>query len=194
MGVDLHIQKSMSYNWINQVYYFIKRLKGKKVIDLGCGGGRDIPLFLNKGIDITGIDYSKETIKRCKKLFPSVRFYKRDIRETKFKDKTFDGVWACASLLNLKKKDMPKTLLEIKRILKKEGIVFISVKEGNKERYVPDKISKRFFSFYKKEEISDFIKKAGFNIFNIEKVSDYKLTNKKARPKKPDWICICARN
>ena len=85
-AADWHTQKSLSYNWNNQIERFVEALNGKKVLDIGCGGGRDIPEFLKRGLQVEGIDYSKETIKKVKETFPEVTFHECDIRKMDLPD------------------------------------------------------------------------------------------------------------
>lgn len=194
-GVTWHIQKSLTYHWEKQITTFVKELKGKKILDAGCGGGRDIQEFVNRGFTVDGIDYSHKTITQCKKavqiLSPRVRLYVRDIRETKLSSAQYDGVWACASLLHLQKQDIPLALREWKRLLKKDGVLFVSVKEGQGEVMLPDKIGKRFFSFFAIDEIKNLVKAEGFTVFQVERIEDAMLTGKNTGA--TVWICVFAK-
>ncbi|HLC65259.1 MAG TPA: class I SAM-dependent methyltransferase [Candidatus Nanoarchaeia archaeon] len=191
-GIDWHIQKSLSYSWVTQIDRFVKKLKGNRVLDAGCGGGRDIKEFIKRGIKVDGIDYSRETIKRCRKVFPQVKFYVGDLRKMNLPNREYDGVWACASILNLKKKDIPKALSEFKRVLKKGGKLFVSVKGGKGERLIRDQAGERFFSFFSSGEIKGLLEKSGFKVAYLEIISDAKL--KMFDPLKPNWICLYAES
>jgi len=189
-AVNFHAEKSAQYKWSAQVNQFTKFLKGPKVLDVGCGSGQGTQSLLNKGLTVEGLDFSGETIKVCRERFPKVQFYKSDMRNTKLPDTSYDGIWACASILNLSKADVPSALQEFSRILKKGGVAFISVKEGQDEKMIPDQHGERFFSFYTEPEIKDFIEKAGFKILQSEIVADKALTHEPSD--KPNWICIWA--
>ena len=191
-GVDWHTQKSLSYNWNNQIDRFAKTLHGKVILDVGCGGGRDIPAFLQRGYQVEGIDFSAQTIKKCKEQFPNVNFFEGDIRKMKLTKEKYDGLWASASLLNLKKSDVPKALSEFKRVLKKDGKLYISVKEGSGEKMVSDQAGQRLFSFFSTEELTELVKKVGFKILYSEVVTDATLTGKPTTPPNPSWICVYA--
>lgn len=191
-GVEWHMQKSMAYNWKNQLDYFIKNLHGLKVLDDGCGCGRDIGAFLAKSVNVDGIDYSKATINKCRKEFQGVNFFVGDIRGTKLPNHSYDGVWACASILNISKKEIPSVLHKFKRILKKGGLLFISVKEGIGEKIISDKVGKRFFSYFTTNELQLLLKKEGFKILHHEIMPDSDLTGQPNN--NPAWICMYARN
>jgi len=165
--------------------------KSGKVLDLGCGFGRDCIILKKNGFDVTGIDLSKGMIKEAKKL-KSVDFRVMDARKLRFPKDNFDGVWACASLLHLRKKEIGKTLSEIYRVLKLGGICFISVKEGKDEGVVKDERyggAPKFYAYYKKNEFADLLKKAGFKVID----SYYKELASYAKIKAKREIIIFAR-
>ncbi len=193
-GVEWHIQKSLSYNWSDQIDRFVKALHGNRVLDAGCGGGRDIAEFLKRGYQIDGLDYSGITVRKCRENFPEATFYEGDIRKMNLPNNEYDGLWVCASILNLKKFDVPDTLSEFRRVLKKDGQLFISVKEGEGERMVSDQAGERFFSFYSVDELVGLVRDAGFNVTHSKIVPDSDLTGKVADPVKPAWICLYAIN
>lgn len=187
-GVEWHEKKTLSYDWSRQINEFVKILKGKRVLDVGCGVGRDISVFLRKGIEIEGFDYSEEAIKKCQAKYPTVSFHIGNFQETNFPDNSFDGIWACASILNTSKEDLPNLLNEFLRILKPGGIIFASVKEGFEEKMVPDEYGERFFSFFSDDELKSFFENAGFKTIGSETITDEDLTG--VASKKANWIII----
>ncbi|MDO8634235.1 MAG: class I SAM-dependent methyltransferase [archaeon] len=187
-----YIKKLQLFNWQNQINEFIKGLDGKKVLDAGCGAGRDIKEFLNKGFEVTGVDYSVENIKVAKQSFPRAKLFEGNILQMGFiPGNSFDGVWACASVLHVKKADLQRALQEFRRVLKPKGRLFVSVKKGEGEKIVEDEAGKRFFSFYKESEMKEAIERAGFKVTKIEVVRHEQLTGRD--PQKPDWICLYAQ-
>ena len=69
---------------------------GDKILDLGCGRGRDFRYFLSKGYDVVPVDESKEMCRLAEK------YIGRDVCNITFAEldynNEFDAVWACASL------------------------------------------------------------------------------------------------
>ena len=109
--------------------------------------------------------------------------------DTGLPDASFDGVWCCASLLNVKKQDVPSTLAEFKRILRTGGSLFISVKEGDTEGMVQDKEGRRYFSYFTKDELQTFVEGAGFTVSSINVVPDKDFTGEDTDN---NWICLLA--
>lgn len=191
-GIDWHIKRLEAIDWSKQMDRFTQALKGKKVLDVGCGSGRDIRQFLDKGLEVEGVDYSHEMVARCRKRFQQIIFYEGDMTNLEMPDASYDGLWACASILNLKKEDVGNALKQFKRVLKPNGILFVSVKEGKEEKMVPDQAGQRFFSFFSLSEIKEKIESAGFQILHKEVISHEELTGKSSDNGKPAWICLHA--
>jgi|SRR3989344_236528 len=188
VGVKWHSEKTFSYDWSKQINKFCEILKGKKVLDAGCGAPRDINVFLKKGVDVEGIDYTEEAIKMCKTSFPDLKFYLGDFKRVEVPDGYYDGVWASASILNISKEDLPEVLKEFIRISKSGAIIYVSVKEGQGEKMVSDNYGERFFSFYSREELEKSFVNAGIKLIYSEVITDQELTGEISN--KPSWICV----
>ncbi|MBI2651981.1 class I SAM-dependent methyltransferase [Candidatus Woesearchaeota archaeon] len=191
---DWHSSKFDGYDLSKFLLKFIHLLKGKKVLDFGCGNGRDLESFYKKGLNVIGIDYSDELIKRARNRVKNVNILKMNfVTKLSFKDKEFDGIWASASLLHVPKKSLDKVLSELRRILNNRGVLFISVKEGKGERIIKDDYGyeERFFSFFKKRELVNILIKAGFKILQVSVVTDEKLRVAFQKKKiKQNWIFL----
>jgi len=154
---------------------FIEYLKnGSKVLDAGCGPGRDSKVFYDLGFNIFGVDLSSNLLKIASQKCPQGIFKKADFLSLPFNDKYFDGIWASASLLHLENiSDVEKALSEFNRVLKKDGILCVLVKQQmgkEKTSIVTDSLSNhdRFFQWFSKIEIKKLLKKSNFSIVSLE--------------------------
>lgn len=68
----------------------------------------------------------------------------------------FDGIWACASLLHIKKENTEKALVNILQLLNANGVLYASWKYGNGERVENDKYYSDFNEIQIKEVISKY--------------------------------------
>lgn len=145
---------------------FLSLLSGKKILDLGCGSGDHAVYFVEKGLDVTCVDLSEEMIKLCKEK--SLNAYVEDLENLPFEKESFDGIWAVTSLLHIPKVNLSKVCKNLHSLLKKDGILFVTVKEGEGEEYIDD----RFFAYWKEDE---FLKE----FTNFTFIKSYKDTFKK---------------
>ena len=95
--------------------FFIQNLKGQKILDIGCGPGRDAKYFSENGLEVTGIDLTSNFVKMASQNVPNAKFIQMDMRNLDFAENTFDGIWACASFLHIPKEDAKNTLLGLWR-------------------------------------------------------------------------------
>jgi ubiquinone/menaquinone biosynthesis C-methylase UbiE len=164
--------------------FFIQNLKGQKILDIGCGHGRDAKYFSEHGLEVTGIDLTSNFVKMASQNVPNAKFIQRDMRNLNFPENTFDGIWACASFLHVPKKDAKNTLLGFRKILKPAGLIYLSVKQGNEEKFVEKDEYKgrtKFFAFYSEDEFKNLIESCSFKILKV-------LIDKK----KDTWINVFA--
>ncbi len=105
--------------------------KSAVILDFGCGSGRDTKFFLEHGCIVDAIDGSAELCKLASEFtgicVKEMLFHQLDEIEK------YDAIWACASILHLKKQEIPDVLKKMCRALKKNGIMYISFKYGDFE-------------------------------------------------------------
>lgn len=160
---------------IESIEKFIKLLSTQsKIIDLGCGSGRDAKIFTSMGIDVLGIDYCSNLIDIAKSHAPLANFKLMDIEMMSFPASSFDGVWSACSLAHISKKIFPDVLKKINFILKKNGCFYLALKKGSGEvlerdsRYDGD--FKKFWSFFEEEELKNLLQEAQFKMIEFDTV------------------------
>ena len=93
--------------------------EGARILDVGCGSGRDTLAFKNKGYQLDAIDYSEELVKKATRLtgipIKLKSFYEVDDYEA------YDGIWACASLLHCERSRLAEVLEKMVQALKPNG-------------------------------------------------------------------------
>lgn len=128
---------------------------GAKILDVGCGSGRDSKYFLSKGYEVVSVDGSEEVCK-C-----ASEYLQRTVSCVKFEEmefkQEFDGVWACASLLHVDVDKLPEVMRKVWRSLKEEGILYASFKYGTEEREKDG----RYFVDMDEEGVRELLEKDG---------------------------------
>jgi ubiquinone/menaquinone biosynthesis C-methylase UbiE len=146
---------------------------GAHIIDVGCGTGRDMAWFEAQGLTVTGIDLSSGMLAYARQHVGG-NLLAMHMSHLDFHSASFDGAWCCASLLHLPKGEAPVALREIRRVLKSNSMLLISLQEGDsegwEEGYVPG--VRRFFARYQADELLSLLSYAGFSVQDIHKLQD----------------------
>ncbi len=124
----------------NLYQVFLNHLPSKaRILDAGCGVGRDSRFFLSKGYDVVPLDGSIEMVKLASDLLgkPVLHMLFQDIHFSQ----EFDAIWANASLLHVPYDNLREILCTFHTALRSSGILFASFKYGNTMRTTED----RFF-------------------------------------------------
>ncbi len=101
---------------------------GGRVLDAGCGSGRDAAEFAGRGFNVTAFDGSAELARRAaERTGLPVRHLTFDQMDW---EEEFDGIWASASLLHLPRPELDRTLTHLTRALRRGGVLFVSLKAG----------------------------------------------------------------
>lgn len=170
-----------------QLNNFISHLpKGAKILDVACGSGRDTQYLTEDGFDVLGIDISEELLKEARLRAKNCKFQKMNLLRLEFDESSFDGIWCTNAVTVIPKDNISEAVKEIHRVLKKEGILYISVKEGHGQEIVARKEYENapfYYSYLTKEELENLLKESNFQIISSE-VSDAQGTK---------WVEIFAK-
>lgn len=117
-------------------------LKEKLILDVGCGYGRTLDKLYQTGYkNLLGIDFSEGMIQRGKEQFPCLDLRIKANQEIDLQDRSVDAVILFAVLTCIKENHEQQQLLsEIKRVLRPNGIIYVSdfllnTDKRNMERY-----------------------------------------------------------
>ena len=179
-----YFNSTLNVDMTNTYKEFLKLVpEGGKILDLGCGSGRDSMNFIKLGYEVTAVDGSKELAKRASVLLGK-EVIVSTFEELELKEK-FHGIWACASLLHIKREDLKIVLNNLYNNLEDNGVFYMSFKYGEKE-YVDDK--NRYFNCFTDESIISFINEnTKYNILGL-----YITEDKLGRVNEVKWLnLIC---
>lgn len=141
--------------------------KNHTILDLGCGGGRNIEYFLTKADKVYGLDHSKTSVKMAseinKKAIDTGRcqIFVGDVKSLPFEDESIDIVTAFETIYFWN--DIEECFKEIYRVLKEGGQFLICNEVSSKERRDVKKILKIInFEVYKAEDLTKILRGLGF--------------------------------
>lgn len=101
---------------------------GAKILDFGCGSGRDTRYFLDRGYCVDATDGSEEMCRYAEK-YTGIPVWKMLFSELNVVD-VYDGIWACASILHVRLPELPDVFGKMIRALREHGIIYTSFKYG----------------------------------------------------------------
>ena len=126
------IQTTRSVDFTNIQNKFLSYLpSGASILDFGCGSGRDTKYFLKRNYNVTAIDGSEEICKEASK-YTGIKV-KQMLFEELNDQNIYDGIWACASILHLKKCELSDMIKRLYHALKRNGVIYMSFKYGDFE-------------------------------------------------------------
>lgn len=133
---------------------FLKKLlPGAYILDFGCGSGRDTRYFLEQGYRVDAVDGSEELC-RIASTYTGIA-----VKQMLFQEldeiNTYDGIWACASILHLPKAELMIVLKKMCSALKEGGIIYTSFKYGEFE----GERNGRYFTDFTEHTFREFVKK-----------------------------------
>lgn len=142
-----------------------------RILEAGCGPGRDVAWFLKHGLRAIGGDRSAGMLAEARRRVPDASLVRMDLRAPPFRPQTFDGVWLCASLLHLPKGDWLPALRRYHALLD-GGRLFVSVKGGEGDRPTSDQgtaYRRRYFSYATEAELRLLLEEAGFRVLTLRR-------------------------
>ncbi len=140
--------------------------KGAKILDVGCGSGIPVDEYLlEKGFEVTGIDFSEEQIDLAKSKLPKGKFIVMDMEKMQFENNSFDAIISFYSLFHIPKINHPSLLNKLNRLLIPGGHIMITMGtkeyEGIEEEYEDIKLS---WSQWGKGKNLEILRDSGFQI------------------------------
>jgi len=125
--------------------------QGAHILDFGCGSGRDTKYFLDKGFLVTATDGSVELCKFASEL--SGIEVKQMFFEELSEIETYDGIWACSSILHLPYVELKDVMQKMIRAVKSGGIIYTSFKYGTFE----GERNGRYFTDMDEAKLNEFL-------------------------------------
>ncbi len=162
---------------------FIKGLKGKEVLEVGCGPGVDSSFFYKAGLAVTATDFCHEFVKIVQERYPEIKCFEMDMTNIHLPKGSFDGIYGFASFLHIPRSQGKAVLKSFYDLLKRRGMLFLSLIESNKfpeyviENWGGQENNPVLFTCYSPEEITRELKDAGFVEVEIHRVESELYAN-----------------
>lgn len=129
-----------------------------RILDLGCGPGRDLIEFTRRGHRATGIDGCAEFVDMARRE-SGCEVWHQDFLDLVLPELTFDGIFANASLFHVPSRYAPQVLSRLFSSLKPGGVLCCSNPRGNNEEGWSNG---RYGSYYDYDRWCQLVQRAGF--------------------------------
>lgn len=137
--------------------------QGSKILDIGFGSGRDMLYFASKGFNVFGVDNVGEFIDNAKANGLNVELC--DFHNLPYVE-SFDGIWACASLLH--SNDLSLAFNNLYKALKVGGYIYLSMKYGKDSNIE----NGRFYQYVDEQKLKSLCENSNLSVVEIYSSED----------------------
>ncbi len=142
---------------------FVELVGSGRILDAGCGPGRDCEFFMENGFEAVGIDVAEGMIEYARGNRKG-EFHVMDMRSLDFEDSSFNGLWCSASIFFIPKEEIKGVLAEFSRVMKENGVIYLNFKVGKGE-LVKEKWGEKVKEYHLgREEVEKMLQESGFEI------------------------------
>lgn len=178
-----YYENTVGWNMEKVMGRFLELLpENAEVLDLGCGSGRDTVALEEAGCYVTPMDGSGEMC-RLAEILTDKEVLHMTFEEMDFEE-VFDGIWACASLLHVGRKDMNRIMGKVMDALVPGGILYMSFHYGDQEEYR----NGRLFCDYTEKSIRRVIRQQ-----EDADIIDIWVTEDSGSRKGNDWLNVLVK-
>ncbi len=133
-----------------------------RILDFGCGPGRDIVAFQAEGQEVIGLDATPAFVEMAQQVGGEV--WQQNFLNLDLPEQFFEGIFANASLLHVPQTEMLRVLQDLHRSLVPGGAIVMSLARGQGEGFVDRLTGQRYTSYWEYETMSLLLEQAGFTI------------------------------
>ena len=182
-NADLFVEGTVSVDMHDAQMRFLRMLPPHAyILDFGCGSGRDAKAFLDQGYQVDAVDGSPELCCMASELIG------KPVKQMLFDDLSvsnqYDGIWACASILHLPRRNLVDVLPKISNALKTDGVLYASFKYGSYEGMRDG----RYFTDFTEESMGNLMDEVPSLL-----IVDTWITNDVRPEREERWINTLAR-
>ena len=117
------------FGYLNFCVDAVKKIGTGSILDAGCGDGRFLGLIaeLAGNYSLFGADYSQRAIDFARLLVPKAQFSVSDLSKLQYEPNSFDAIFLIETLEHIEPSNIPQILKELRRVLKNEGVLIVTV-------------------------------------------------------------------
>jgi len=132
--------------------------KPSRILDFGCGPGRDLKVFSDLGYEAIGLEGAERFVEFARQ-YSGCEVWHQDFLSLELPSEYFDGIFANAALFHVPSQELPRVLKELWATLKPSGVLFSSNPRGDNEEGWN---GERYGAYYNLERWRELVLTAGF--------------------------------
>lgn len=165
-GAAAYVAKESAFETARNVSVYAAfdgmNLQGLRMLDVGCGYGRDVAEFRRRGAEAYGCDVSGPLLAKAQAdVGPYFQLHDLRSREPLPFGGPFDIVWCCFVLVHIPRTELAAVLAKMWGALKPGGTLMILTKSGAGEKIVENMGKARIMVYYSAEEIAAELEEKG---------------------------------
>ncbi len=174
---DVYIKNCSELDfYLPYVNEFMKNLKRKSILDLGCGQGVFANYFHENGYFSEGIDFSSNLLEYAKRNYPYINFIHYDFCDFDT-TKKYDGIFIKNVLFHVPENDIKKLFIKLNDWLEIDGkiCILMEIPKQEGEQILAEEFDenlKVYYNYMKPEKVTSLLKEAGFEIDKCETVTN----------------------
>lgn len=139
---------------------------GARVLEVGSGGGRDALLLEDAGLDVRRTDVTPGFVALLREKGHVCDLLDPLVDDLGSPDGPYDAVWANASLLHVRRSDLPVVLARLADVVRPGGLLRASWKEGDGEAWsTHGPVSRpRHFTYWRADDLRQVVGAAGWSV------------------------------
>jgi SAM-dependent methyltransferase len=141
-----------------------------RVCEIGCGPGQIARYLHERGVEMCGVDLSREMVKFARRLNPDIPFEHGDMLKLDIPEASLAGIICFYAIIHLKREDAPLALAQTHRALRPGGRLLVSFHGGEGELHRGEWYGKQVsinVTLFTQEEMSGYMEAAGFEVERI---------------------------
>ena len=150
---------------------FAESLRGEgRVLEIGCGPGQIARYLRDRGVEMCGVDLSREMVRFARRLNPDIPFERGDMLKLDVPEASLAGIVCFYSIIHLGREDAPRALAQMHRALRPGGRLLVSFHGGegglHRAEWYGQQVSIDV-TLFRTEEMSDYMEGAGFEVERV---------------------------
>ncbi len=143
------------------------------VLDVGCGAGVPVALFLSRKFRVTGVDISSEQLILARQRVPNATFLQQDMVSLDVPHNSFDAITCFYALIHVPRDQHARVLANFHLALKPNGFLLLITGNGDLPNDLSDFFgAEMYWSHFDRATSLQMIRDAGFEILWDKVVSD----------------------